>query len=101
MSDLEVSHHAVPLTLHGVRGRWSGDQQEFWAAQAPVGLCIWGCPPPTSSWHTLLSKTHYMIHLLTRAEKRVQLGTLLSPPAVRHGASHCPKYPSPGVVYPL
>lgn len=48
MSDPMVSHCAVPLNLHVVHGRWSGDQQEFQTAQAPVDLWIRGCPPPTS-----------------------------------------------------
>lgn len=47
VSDLEVSHPAVPLNLHVDCRKWSGDQQEFRAAQAPVGQCTWGCPPPT------------------------------------------------------
>lgn len=38
-------------------------------------LCIPGCPPPTPPH--LLGKTHQVIHLLTRAEKQVQLGTLI------------------------
>lgn len=46
MSDLEGSHPAVPLSLHVACRKWRGDQQEFPAAQAPVGLCTWGCPPP-------------------------------------------------------
>lgn len=47
VSDLEGSHPAVPLSLHVACRKWRGDQQEFPAAQAPVGLCTWGCPPPT------------------------------------------------------
>ena len=84
-SDLRVSHCAVPLNLHVVRGRWSGDQQEFRAAQAPVDL---GVHPAH-----LLGKMCQVIHLLTRAEKRVSLGTLISPTAGRHGASCCPERP--------
>lgn len=50
VSDREVSHCAVPRSSARKWG-WSGDQQEFWAAQAPVGLCTWGCPPPPSPPH--------------------------------------------------
>lgn len=100
MSDLNISHCAALLNLHITYRRWSGDQQEFRAAQAPVGLCTWGCPPPTSPRHTLLGKTHQVIHLLTRAEKQVQLGTVISPMLAGRVPAAAPRVPSPGVVYP-
>lgn len=92
---------AVPLNLHTACGRWSGNQQEIQAAQAPVGLCIWGCPPPTSPRHTLLGKTRRVIHLLTRAEKRVQLGTLISPLLAGMVPAVVQCTPLPGAVYPF
>lgn len=100
MPDLDISRCAALLNLHIVYGRRSGDQQEFRAAQAPVGLCTWGCPPPTSPWHTLLGKTHQVIHLLTGAEKQVQLGTVISPMLAGTVPAAAPSVPSSGVIHP-
>lgn len=68
--------------------------------QAPVGLCTWGCPPPTSPWHTLLGKTHQVIHLLTGAEKQVQLGTVISPMLAGTVPAAAPSVPSSGIIHP-
>lgn len=101
VSDLEVSHCAVSvhLRVNGggvVTNRNSGQLRHLWAC-APGGAPRLPAPPPQ---HTLLAKTRQMIHLLTRAEKQVKLGTLISPLLAGMVPAAAPSTPSPGEVYP-
>lgn len=61
-----------------------------------------GVPSTHSPRHTLLGKTHQVIHLLTRAEKQVQLDSLIPPAPLLAGMvpAAAPSAPSQGVVYP-
>lgn len=77
-----------------VTNRNSGQLRHLWAC-IPGGALH---PPPPR--HTLLGKTHQVIHLLTRAEKQVQLGTVISPMLAGMVPAAAPRVPSPWVVYP-
>lgn len=59
-----------------------------------------GVPSSHLPRHTLLGKTHQVIHLLTGAEKRVQLGTLISPLLAGMLPAAAQSAPLPRVVCP-